>query len=178
MVVVDNCILSSLAKIDRLDLLRKFFKNIETPFSVLRELQEEKLRGFEFVKRIEKITTFSEKKLSKERWLLITPLNDLEIKLSNEIKLQTQVSEVDADTIAIAKNRNKILLTDDTYAGNIAQQRGVKVFDLKTFLEACVIDGLIKTSNEIKQIISALKKKDFYEFSEEDKYELLSLFEK
>jgi len=39
MVLVDNCILSSLSKIDRLDLLRKFFKRVEIPFSVLRELK-------------------------------------------------------------------------------------------------------------------------------------------
>ncbi|MCD6092889.1 MAG: hypothetical protein J7J38_02635 [Candidatus Aenigmarchaeota archaeon] len=76
MVLVDNCILSSLSKIDRLDLLRKFFKRVEIPFSVLRELKEEKIRGFEFVKRIEKIVTFSEKELSKEKWILVIPLGE------------------------------------------------------------------------------------------------------
>ncbi|MCD6092888.1 MAG: hypothetical protein J7J38_02630 [Candidatus Aenigmarchaeota archaeon] len=55
---------------------------------------------------------------------------------------------------------------------------GIKIFDLKIFLEACILNGLIKTLDEVKEIISNLKKKDFYEFSEEDKDELFYFFEK
>lgn len=178
MAVVDNCILSSLAKINRLDLLTRFFDNIETPFSVLRELGEEEIRGFEFVQIIEGIVAFSEEELSEKKWLLITPLNEIEIRISTEIKSQMNVSGIDADCIAIAENRNKILLTDDRYTGEIAERRAIKVFDLKTFLEACIMAGLIKTSDEIRQIISDLRKRDFYEFSDEDKTNILSFFEK
>lgn len=140
-------------------------------------MEEEKVRGFEFAKRIRKVVAFSDNEVSKEKWILIIPLNDAEMKLSDEIKSRAMVSCADADIIAIAESRSRILLTDDTFAGKIALQRKVNIFDLKTFFDACVMDGLIKSSGDMRKIMSDLKSKDFYEFSEEDRNDLLSFFE-
>jgi predicted nucleic acid-binding protein len=40
MTVVDTCVLSSLAKIDRLDLLRKSFENIIVTPSIVNEIEK------------------------------------------------------------------------------------------------------------------------------------------
>ena len=50
MTIVDTCVLSSLAKIDRLDLLRKSFENIIVAPSVVNEI--ERVGEAKFVKKI------------------------------------------------------------------------------------------------------------------------------
>lgn len=177
MAIVDNWILSSLAKIERLEHLKDFFsQDVKTPPSVMEEL-EEAIRGFNFVKAIKGIKTFSSASLSPERWLLVAPLTEGEEELSAAIMAEVGLAKPDADCMALAERRKEILLTDDAYAGKVAQERGVQVFDLKTFLEACIIKGIIKTLKEVKWIISELRRKDFYEFSSEDQEALLSHFE-
>lgn len=64
MILVDTCILSSLAKIDRLSLLDILFKKhfcYITP-SVLKELNINKTAGFRFIEKIEKMVSFNEEK--------------------------------------------------------------------------------------------------------------------
>jgi len=56
MPVVDTCILSSLAKIDRLSLLKIFKDCMITP-SVLNELDKNRIAGFKFVERIDEVLT-------------------------------------------------------------------------------------------------------------------------
>lgn len=178
MAIVDNCILSSLAKIERLELLKDFFSHdVKTPPSVMDEFGEEAIRGFDFVKAIKQVRTFSSARVSPERWLLVTPLTEEEEELSAIIMTEAGLAKPDADCIALGERRKEVLLTDDTFAGKVAQERQVQVFDLKTFLEACIIKGIINTLEEIKLIILELKKRDFYEFSREDQEALLSHFE-
>jgi hypothetical protein len=49
------------------------------------------------------------------------------------------------------------------------------IYDLLTFLEACIVKGIIQ-KEELIEIVSLLKKKDFYKFSEDDENELFSYF--
>ncbi|MBA7515282.1 hypothetical protein ES705_07321 [subsurface metagenome] len=73
--------------------------------------------------------------------------------------------------------RREILLSDDRYLGKIALREGIKhVYDLLTFLEACIAKGMIQKEDLI-EIISLLKIRDSYKFSEDDKEELFSYFE-
>lgn len=77
----------------------------------------------------------------------------------------------------LAKSRNAILLTDDTYIGKVASEEGVKnVYDLKGVLEANIIEGGIENRKELEEIIVSLKQKDYYLFSEDDLRELFSYF--
>lgn len=64
MILIDTCILSSLAKIDRLNLLNIFSKNhlcYITP-AILRELNANKVAGFKFVEKIEELISFRDAK--------------------------------------------------------------------------------------------------------------------
>ena len=73
--------------------------------------------------------------------------------------------------------RKMLLLSDDKYLGKMAINEEVEyVFDLVTFLEACIVKGIIQ-KEELIEIVSLLKKRDFYVFSEDDRRELFSYFE-
>ena len=52
MVIIDNNILSSLAKANRLDLLEKLFEEVRTTPEVMHEFRDEAIIGYEFVENI------------------------------------------------------------------------------------------------------------------------------
>ena len=73
--------------------------------------------------------------------------------------------------------RKMLLLSDDKYLGEMAINEEVEhVYDLLTFFEVCIVKGIIQ-KEELIEIVSLLKKNDFYKFSEDDRKELFSYFE-
>ena len=81
------------------------------------------------------------------------------------------------ECIAIAKMRREILLSDDKYLVKIAIKEGVEhVYDILTFLEACIAKRMIQKV-ELIELISLLKSRDSYKFSKADKEALFSYFE-
>ena len=62
---------------------------------------------------------------------------------------------------------------DDRKAGRYAESIGVIVIDTPAFLFYCK-EKKILTIAQIKKIISQLREKDYYEFNEDIKDELLS----
>ena len=88
-----------------------------------------------------------------------------------------KLSLTDCECIVLAKSKNAILLTDDTYLGKVASGEGVKnVYDLKSVLEANIIEGEIENRKELEEIIESLRQKDYYLFSEDDLRELFFIF--
>jgi predicted nucleic acid-binding protein len=171
MIILDTCVLSSLAKIDRLDLLhilfRKHFCYI-TP-SILQELNTNKIAGFKFVDNIEKILSFTD---VKNKICVLLPKSE-ELEQAYTIKDTHNLSLVDCECIVLARSRGAILLTDDTKLGNTALEEGIsKVYDLKDLLRANIVKGIINGRNELGEIIDILRRKDYYLFSESDLDEL------
>ena len=76
MTVIDTCVLSSLAKIDRLDLLRTSFENIIATPSVVNEIEE--VGETEFVKRIKEALYFEE--IEEEKFILVVSLSSKELQ--------------------------------------------------------------------------------------------------
>jgi len=173
MTVIDTCVLSSLAKIDRLDLLRKSFENILVTPSVVNEIEE--VGEAKFVKRIKEALYFEE--IEEEKFILVVSLTSKELQYAHKLKTEYGLSIADSECIAVAKMRKTVLLSDDKYLGKIAINEEVEhVYDLLTFLEACIVKGIIQ-KEELIEIVSLLKKRDFYKFSEDDREELFSYFE-
>lgn len=150
MPVIDTCILSSLAKIDKLYLLIKIFKNCWVTPSVLNELDENRIAGFRFIERIYEL--LEEDKIQQ------IPINKEGLKDAHKLREEYRLSLADCESIIACKEQRDILLTD--------------------FIGTCIIKQAIKSSEELQEIISLLKERDYYEFSESDKRYLLSLFEK
>jgi len=100
-----------------------------------------------------------------------------ELEYAHKLKTEYGLSITDSECIALAKMREMILLSDDKYLGKTAINEGVEhIYDLLTFLEACIVKGRIQ-KDKLIEIVSLLKKRDFYEFSEDDKRGLFSYFE-
>ena len=172
MTVIDTCVLSSLAKIDRLDLLRKSFENLIITPSVVNEIEE--VGEAKFVKRIKEALYFE--KIEEAEFILVVSLSSKELQYAHKLKTEYELSIADSECIAVAKMRKMLLLSDDKYLGKMAINEEVEhVFDLLTFLEACIVKAIIQ-KEELVEIVSLLKKRDFYEFSEDDKKELFSYF--
>ncbi len=171
MILLDTCILSSLAKIDMLCLLdilfRKHFCYI-TP-SILRELDTNKIAGFKFVDKIEKMLSFTD---AKNKICIISPDAD-EFEQAYGLQDKYNLSLVDCECIVLAKSKDAILLTDDTKLGKSALKEGVsKVYDLKSLLVANIIEEVITGREELEEILDCLRRKDYYSFSESDMEEI------
>lgn len=177
MILIDACVLSSLAKIDRLSLLDILFKKhfcYITP-SILRELEVNKIAGFKFIEKIEEMLSFTDAKNK----ICMLSLETEEFERAYRLKDRYKLSLADCECIVVAKSKNAILLTDDTYLGKVASHEGIKqIYDLKSLLEANIIEGKIKYRKELEEIIERLKQKDRYQFSEDDMREILAFFRK
>lgn len=174
MPVVDNNILSSLAKIKRLDLLKKFFGEVLTVPEVIREFEDEAVIGYDFPKEIHQRRTYRE--VNEDHWILVVSLSPKENE-NKERLIEEGSAPADAECLSVSLNRNEILITDDTQLGEIAESKVVKVYDLETFLEACARRKIISSLEEVKEILSDLEEKDYYTFSEEFKTQITSIFE-
>ncbi len=96
-----------------------------------------------------------------------------ELEQAYELQDMYNLSLVDRECIVIAKSRNAILLTDDAKLGKVALNEGIlKVYDLKSLLEANIVEGTINGRKELEDIIDCLRRKDNYLFSESDLGEL------
>lgn len=175
MILIDTCILSSLAKIDRLNLLDILFKKhfcYITP-AVLEELNINKVAGFKFIGKIENLVSFKE---AKNKLCILSP-ETKELEQAYRLKDRYKLSLVDCEYIVLARSKNAIVLTDDSYLAKVAFKEGIeKVYDLKSLLEACIIEGAIKHQSELEEIVENLKEKDYYIFSEKNLKDLLARF--
>jgi len=95
MALVDDDVLSSLAKIDRLELLPTVFETVETPSSVIDELDRAEVDGYDFVTRIDAV------KSSNDGWLEIATPTKTELELADDIGGYA-LSSTDARCLAIA----------------------------------------------------------------------------
>ena len=152
MIVVDNCILSSLSKIDQLDLLNCFKKLFTTPGVIKEALRSED------TKIIESISS------ALDDWLIVKPIK----KPQNIPNIQTEypaLSYIDCELILLCKEQKCILLTDDTKLINISEDNfNIETFDLFEMLIALKNKKKL-SSEEIDIIIIDLEKKDHYKFS-------------
>jgi len=116
MTLVDNNVLSSLAKIDQLALLDAVFDEVATTPTVLDELHSDSVAGYAFVDRIDDLKSYN------GGWLQIRSPTESELELTDAIVDET-LSYTDAECLAIAEQRAERLLTDDTHLGTTAVQR-------------------------------------------------------
>ncbi len=93
-------------------------------------------------------------------------------KLPENIQ-STILGKGELESISYALKTNSVLLTNDKKAGEFADDLGVRVLDIVSFLLLCrEID--ILSVDDLENIIDLLKKHDYMEFSHEQKRLLLS----
>jgi predicted nucleic acid-binding protein len=171
MALVDNNVLSSLAKIDWLELLPSVFETVEMSPSVIGELDRAEVAGYEFVSRIDEVKSYN------DGWLEIVTPTRAELELADDIG-DHALSSTDARCLAIASQRGVRLVTDDAHVGTRGQRLGVEIWDLVLLLQAAIHRDVIATTEELSTLVEELGERDGYRFSETDRNSLFATVDK
>ncbi|MFL6192528.1 MAG: hypothetical protein ACJ75H_00045 [Thermoanaerobaculia bacterium] len=159
-VVFDTDFLSAFLKIDRLDLVRRFFQ-VEAAFvppAVYREIARTDL--------LEKLVAVP--------WIQVQgPEAPGSPILSDDPDL-ANLGLGEREAIALAAERaGSTLLTNDNKARSTAVRRGVVAITIPAFLLACK-DAGVASRDEISRLVTALEERDHYGFRKDVRERLLS----
>jgi len=175
MIIVDTSILSSLAKIKYLHLIKEIFckEQIVICSAVKNELLVSKEKGYEFVDRILKHTALKVDELDNTRWLLIRyPDEQVSVEIKDIYDKYPHIHFGEIESIAFAKIHDTALLIDDRRALNVAKKENIQSFTLPAIIHYAK-DIEILTVEEISNIIHFLEIKDHYLFKYDVKRTLL-----
>jgi predicted nucleic acid-binding protein len=152
MIIVDTGFLSSLFKINRLELVKKHFEAeyIVMPYAVFEELSKT-----EFFAELIQFIAVNEDYMGERHWIL---LKKAEIEIDEE-----KLGMGEKEAISLAKKHNALLLIDDRTARSVAKSEGVMTATLPEFLLDCK-DAHSLSKDDISIIIGLLAEKDFYKF--------------
>jgi predicted nucleic acid-binding protein len=160
--IVDNSTLSNFARAGYLNLLKTIFHaGLLTTSDVIEEIE----RGSE--KYPELRTVLNELNL----WLkVVDELTEEEQSLISNLRITHEEFEegADASLLAVAKERNLVLITDDKYLKKVAEQEGVKVVGTVEILEEAINRGLIRSEEELNQIAIDMKRKAHFRLKDSD----------
>lgn len=167
MSVVDNNVLSALAKAERLDLLPAVFEDVYTVPGVVEELDAVRDDHYDFVDRIDD---------ARAAWLTVLTPTTQERRRAEEIHDGT-LTFVDAACLAVSGRRNTVLVTDDGHVIEMARQQEVQVMDLLTLLQAAIRRSYLVDVGELEAFLATLENRDSYRFSSSDERVLFDEFE-
>ena len=144
--IVDSSTLSNFARAGCFNLLKTIFHaGLLTTSDVIGEIE----RGVE--KYPELRTVLNEQNL----WLrVVEELTKEKRSLIRNLRIPHEEFEAEADAslLAVAKERNLVLITDDKDLKKVAEQEGVKVVGTVEILDKAMKRGLIRSVEELKQI--------------------------
>jgi len=152
--VCDTDFLSALHKIERIGLIYEVFgvDRIYVTQAVIDELAKAPF-FYDFIRKTEKI----------ERVVVD--------EVPSHIK-SAMLGKGETHSISYALKTKSIFLSNDKKAGEFAEDLGVMVLDIVSFLLVCREIGVLGL-NDIEHIIELLKKRDYMEFNEKHKKLLL-----
>ena len=159
-IICDTDFLSSLLKIERLELVKDLFKeeNLYIPVAVLGEIAKTDL-----------ITDLLDK-----NWIKVKRVNYHDLKKMESDEEFKNLGSGEKECLVLCKQfRDSMLLISDNKARETAKKNNIAVLNISAFLLACKDVGLL-SSEDIAIIIQDLKDKDFYEFSKEEKQKLIN----
>lgn len=159
-IICDTDFLSSLLKIERLELVKDLFKeeNLYIPIAVLGEIAKTDL-----------ITD-----LLDRNWIKVKRVNYENLKKMESDEDFKNLGSGEKECLILCKQfQDSMLLISDNKARGIAKGNNITALNISAFLLACK-DVEILSSEDIATIIQDLKDKDFYEFSEDEKQRLIS----
>jgi predicted nucleic acid-binding protein len=148
MVVLDCDIISTLAKVDSIRLLKKAFPDadIRITNSVYIELLRAKKAGFSFPDNIfESIP--------------VILMEEKELELFQSFSKKTFIHFGEAEALSIAKNRKSVFLTNDSQLSGFCEEEGILMLNLRDLLYLIAIKGAI-THSEMKALLQEIETKD------------------
>jgi predicted nucleic acid-binding protein len=148
MILIDNNILSTFARVDQLELLFLLFPkdSLGVPPAVYDELTEAVRLGCRFLEPAAELIT--------QGRLQIVPLTATEI--AAKCKLPASFGAGDADCVIIAQQRGTPLLTNDRRVRNSCREQGLTVFDLPQLLRALWENGIL-SRNRVRRLTDEME---------------------
>jgi len=145
--IVDSSTLSNFARAGYLNLLKTLFHaGLLTTSYVIKEIE----RGSEKYPELRMVLN------ELNLWLkVVDKLTEEERSLIRNLRITHEEFKKGADTslLAVTKERNLVLITDDKYLKKVAEQEGVKVAGTVEILDEARNRGLIRSVEELKQIV-------------------------
>lgn len=119
-VIANTTVISNLATVGRLDLLRDLLGKVYISTDVYAEIQDGLAEGCDFYAGIGSLIY----PLTPSGWLCLTALSsDDELRVFG--RLPTALHRGEASCLAIAEQRGRAFLTDDARARKVAQERNI-----------------------------------------------------
>ena len=160
--IVDSSTLSNFARAGYLNLLKTLFHaGLLTTSDVIEEIE----RGSEKYPELQ--TVLNELNL----WLkVVDELTEKEQSLIRNLRITHEEFEegADASLLAGAKERNLVLITDDEDLKKVAEQEGVEVVGTVEILREARNRGLIRSEEELKQIVIDMEHKARFRLKDSD----------
>lgn len=149
-IVADTDFLSAFFKIGRVDLIYEALAadKIYITQAVFDELAKAPF-FYDFVRKVERIERISVDKISR----------DIQ---------SAMLGKGESESISYALKTDSILLSNDKKAGEFAEDLGIKVLDVVSFLLLCRDTGVL-SANDIEHVINMLKKHDYMGLSQEQR---------
>lgn len=151
MILLDTNILSTFAKIQRLDLLFKVFDTEKLYISpnVLEELEKAKEKNYKHADKIFEL-------IQKEKIEIKTPTKK---DLLNATELPKSFGPGETDSIAMCANNNWTFVTNEKIVNNYCKKKNIKSINLNHILRALWKLNIL-TKKEVKNLIKKIEEKD------------------
>jgi len=148
-VVLDCDLISTFARVNRIDLLEKLFPDDQLVItaSAYNELLKVKQYGFDFPDKVMQGSIGLINIPREESDVFVDFLQDYRIHFG------------EAEGIAIAKCRNGVFITNDSKAVEFCKEKGVTVLNLKDVLRKIAMEKIINNS-EMTKLIRDIEDKD------------------
>jgi len=148
-VILDCDLLSSFAKINRINLLEKLFSDVQLVItaSVYNELLKTKEYGFDFLDEI----------IQSDIGLI--NIRKEEKRVFEDFLQDYRIHWGEAEGIAIAKCRNGVFMTNDSRAVRFCEENGIKVLNLKDVLRKMAADEMVN-KDEMLKLIRGIENED------------------
>jgi predicted nucleic acid-binding protein len=160
--IVDSSTLSNFVRAGHLNLLKTLFHaGLLTTSDVIEEIE----RGSEKYPELQ--TVLNELNL----WLkVVEELTEKEQSLIRNLRITHEEFEegADASLLAVAKERNLVLITDDKYLKKVAEREGVKVVGTVEILDEAINRGLIRSKEELNQIARDMEHRARFRLKDSD----------
>lgn len=146
MIVSNTSPLIHLAKVGKLELLKRVFNKVEIPLSVYNEI----------IKHPKSIETIIIKKAINEGWLIIK-----KVTLKEPFKKFSTVAKTELEVIALAIKEGKTAIIDDKNAVQIANIFNVEVHGTLFIILKAVKEKLLKKEEAI-DVVNQMMENEFY----------------
>ncbi|MFV9505409.1 MAG: hypothetical protein AB4911_12705 [Oscillochloridaceae bacterium umkhey_bin13] len=155
-VISNTTVIINFAAIAQLELLHQIFGVLYLPTEVYAEIRAGQAEGYSYLDGIEQIIA----PLSPDGWLHLTSLhNDAEIRQYG--MLPTSLHHGEAACLAIAKQRDWLLLTDDRAARAEARRQQIRLSGSIGCLVLAMTQGIV-TLPEANQHLAAMRAQGYH----------------